>query len=110
VVKITVGQPRKPQRRPHERHDRLGVEGEAVQAVSVARPGDPKGQFLACLEASKLCRSVHSAQISMTRTGAKPSSATSMPPESRNHRRCPDNQDLPSLPMRFRAVRAILGS
>jgi hypothetical protein len=45
VVKITVGQPRKPQRRPEERHHRLGVVGEAVQAVSVARPGDSTSQI-----------------------------------------------------------------
>ena len=46
MVEFSVGQPREPPRRPEKRHDRLGVEGEAVQAVAIARTGDPTGQIL----------------------------------------------------------------
>ena len=43
MVEFPVGQPREPPHRPEKQRYRLGVEGEAVQAVTVARPGDPAG-------------------------------------------------------------------
>ena len=46
MVEFPVGQPREPPRCPEKQRYRLGVEGEAVQAVAVARPGDPAGHIL----------------------------------------------------------------
>jgi hypothetical protein len=46
MVEFSVGQPREPSRRPQKQHHRLGVEGQTVQAVAVARTGDPTGQIL----------------------------------------------------------------
>src|SRR5829696_8695683 len=46
MVEIFVWQPRELPRRPHKRHDRLGVEYKAVQAVAVARSSDPTDQIL----------------------------------------------------------------
>lgn len=46
MVEVPVGQPREPPCRPQKQHHRLGVEGEAIQAVTVARPGDSVSQIL----------------------------------------------------------------
>jgi len=46
VVESPVGQPRELPRGPQKRHDRLGVEGEAVQTIAVAWSGDPVSQVL----------------------------------------------------------------
>ena len=46
MVEIFVWQPREPPRRPEKRHNRLGVEYKAVQAVAVARSSDPTDQIL----------------------------------------------------------------
>ena len=46
MVEFPVGQPRELPRGPQERHDRLGVEGEAVQTIAVAWSGDPVSQVL----------------------------------------------------------------
>lgn len=46
MVEFPVGQSCKPPRCPEKQHYRLGIEGEAVQAVAVARPGDSAGQIL----------------------------------------------------------------
>ena len=46
MVEFPVGQPREPPRGPEKQRYRLGVKGDAVQAVAVARPGDPAGQIL----------------------------------------------------------------
>jgi hypothetical protein len=46
MVEFPVGQSCKPPRCPEKQHYRLGIEGEAVQAVAVARSGDSAGQIL----------------------------------------------------------------
>ena len=45
-VELPIGQSREPPRRPEKQHHRLGVEGEAVHTVAVARAGDPADQIL----------------------------------------------------------------